>query len=347
MQQTFCTNCGQPLAAGSAFCGNCGARQGDATPQAPYPTAPSAPQYSQVPGSFGPSTQYSGPSVPATPVAAPPAPAKSGQGNKWLVGCAGGCLFLFVAFVAGVIGALVYGITNRQIVYIAIGLAGIALVFLTFNFIWHVVRRHFQAQFGGGPTAQRYPQQRRRPVEAARPHPSHFGFFFLLLAAAAGLYFGLPFYYTHLYTGSWSGTLTVGGAQEGVYMTLGVTVPSLLSHEPNGVAATFNTTTAQACKAKGGQDSYQVTGTASNFDAATISMTFTNPTSKASFTLEGSFKNQIFTLAGDSGTTPVTLTMQRGTQSDFTTTCQGLGLGGEQTSQLTARVLEGRLRDNG
>lgn len=328
MQQTFCTNCGQPIAAGSAFCGNCGARVGDATPQAPYPTAPSAPQYSQ-PGSFGPSTSYTPPSVPpAAPVVAPSAPARSGQGNKLLFGCAGGCLLLFVLFLAGIVGALVYGIANRHVGFIAIGIAGVALVFLTFNFIWHVVRRHFQAQFGGGSVAQqRYPERRRRPVEAARPHPSHFGFFFLLLAIAAGLYFGLPLYYMHLYNGSWSGVLTINGARQGIYMTLGVTVPSILSHEPNGVAATFNPTTAQVCKPKGGQDSYQVTGTASNFDAATISLTFTNPSSKASFTLQGSFKNQIFTLAGTAGSAPATLTMQHGTQSDFTATCKGLGLG--------------------
>jgi hypothetical protein len=236
-------------------------------------------------------------------------------------------LLLFLAFVAGAIVALVYGITNRQIAPIAIGLAGIALVFLTFNFIRHVVRRRLQAQFGRGPAAGRYPQQRRRPIEAARPHPSHFGFFFLLLAAAAALYFGLPLYYTHLYTGSWSGTLIVGGAKEGVYMTLGVTVPSLLSHEPSGVAATFNTTTAQVCKPKGGKDSYQVAGTASNFDAATISMTFTTTTSKASFTLQGTFHNGMFTLTGTNETTSTSLTMARGTQSEFTTTCQGLTLG--------------------
>jgi hypothetical protein len=336
MQQPFCTNCGQPLAAGSAFCGNCGARVGETTPQAPYLTTPPVPPYgSQAPGGFESAPQYSTPSVPpAIPVAAPPTPAATrSQGNKLLFGCAGGCLLLFVAFVAGIVGALVYGIINRQVVYIAIGLAGIALVFLTFNFIWHVVRRHFQAQFGRGPALQqqRYPERRRRPVEAARPHPSHFGFFFLLLAIAAGLYFGLPLYYTHLYTGNWSGVLTINGARQGVYMTLGVTVPSILSHEPNGVAATFNTTTAQVCKPKGGQGSYEVTGTASNFDAATISMTFTNPTDKTSFTLEGSFKNQIFTLSGTAGTAPATLTMQRGTESDFTTTCQGLGLGGGET----------------
>jgi hypothetical protein len=337
MQQPFCTNCGQPLAAGSVFCGNCGARQGEPTPQASYTPAPSVPPYnSPAPGSFGPATQYSGPSVPpVTPVAAPPAPARSGQNSKWLVGCAGGCLFLFVAFVVGIIGALVYGITQRQVVYIAIGLAGVALVFLTFNFIWHVVRRRFQGQFGRGPTVppqQRYQDRRRLRAEAGRPHPSHFGFFFLLVAIAAGLYFGLPAYYTHLYNGTWSGVLTINGARQGVYMTLGVTVPSILSHEPNGVAATFNSTTAQVCKPKGGQGSYQVSGTASNFDAATISLTFTNPADKTSFTLEGSFKNQIFTLSGTASNAPATLTMQRGTESDFTATCQSLGVGGEQAT---------------
>ncbi len=35
MQSMFCTNCSQPLPAGAAFCGNCGASQKPANPNAP------------------------------------------------------------------------------------------------------------------------------------------------------------------------------------------------------------------------------------------------------------------------------------------------------------------------
>src|SRR5579885_2027917 len=66
MQSTFCVNCKQPLPAGAAFCGNCGARQ---TPASNAPTQ-FAPPPASPPGINGPAAGSDAP----TQLTPPPAP---------------------------------------------------------------------------------------------------------------------------------------------------------------------------------------------------------------------------------------------------------------------------------
>src|SRR5215470_3643582 len=56
MQSTFCVNCKQPLPAGAAFCGNCGARQTPAATDAVTQLAqpPVAPQGNDAPTQLTP-----------------------------------------------------------------------------------------------------------------------------------------------------------------------------------------------------------------------------------------------------------------------------------------------------
>lgn len=71
MQSTFCVNCKQPLPAGAAFCGNCGARQ--APPNHAAPTQLSTPPADNIAPAQAAPPPAAGSSAP-TQVSAPPVP---------------------------------------------------------------------------------------------------------------------------------------------------------------------------------------------------------------------------------------------------------------------------------
>ena len=306
MQTAFCTNCGQPLAAGAVFCAQCGTRV----------EAPSAPPAS---------TAYSGPS--ATPPYTPPQ--NQNQSRGW-VGWVVGCLTAFLAVIALLIGLVVFGLLTHHLIFFAIGLGGLVLLIFIGAIIEHQIRRLYRrAKYG----LERDIGMGNRPYNASsrygagarsnqQPQFSLIRFIFSLVIMAALIYGGLYLYYSQQFVGSWSGVLTIGSAQQGISANLQI---SLAPHgpssgatfsDPASLAVTqvqFKQATAQACK--GTPATYQLSGTASRLDASDVSMTLN--TGAASIPLTGAYTNGTFTLSGKNaqGQT-VTLTLQRGADQD-------------------------------
>ena len=330
MQQAFCTNCGAALATGAAFCPSCGARV------EPASGAASAPY----------TTMQSGPNTPGTQPPAYAAPAMSPQQNTpgtppnrtaQIVGIVGGCLVLFLVVVGLLIASLIYGITSHHLVFFAIGVAGLFVILLVVVAIEHIIRRLYRRVKGGverlehpgyAGSSYRSESYRRRQQQGFRPIRFLFTLVFLAAAALGGLFL----YDNYTFTGDWTGTLTTGSTQQGMLADLQI---SLSFHKPANFSVsnlgafdfetiTFKPTTAQVCNKGGGQaSSYQLTGTASRLDASQVAMTLTN--SGGSLQLQGTYQDGKFTLSGSSGGQPVTLTLQKGGQSDFTTICQAGG----------------------
>jgi hypothetical protein len=134
-RQRFCTNCGQPLAPGAAFCVACGA-QAAAPNQFPPPGTPGQgypPPYAQAP----PQAQddpllvdlaagYMASRRGGNPL--PRAGRRPRRPGSRLRGC--GCLLLVLAVLAGpfIGAALTHGTTQRIFVYVALGM--VAFFFL-------------------------------------------------------------------------------------------------------------------------------------------------------------------------------------------------------------------------
>lgn len=326
MQQAFCTNCGKPLTPGAAFCPSCGAR---AEAPAAVPGAMQTGQAGYMPGSSSPAT-FS-PQQPNAPAAAP----RSQTGK--IIGGLIGCLALFLLVVLALIGALVYGILKQQSVFFFIGLVGLGLIILVGVGIEHLIRRLYHRARGGiqamerpgfGYTGQRTQYQQHR--QQHRFHPIRFLITLVLIAAA--LYGGLFLYYSQQFSGDWQGVLSVGGVQQGLLLTnlhisLSFQRPANLStSDPGAIELTqvnFTQETAQACNKKGSQArSYQFTGSTSRLDASQVSVTLTS--SQTSLPLQGTYQAGKFMLNGTSQGKPVTLTLQKGGQSDFSATCKQL-----------------------
>lgn len=327
MQQAFCTNCGAALTTGAAFCPSCGTRVEPASGAASAPS----------------NTMQSGYNTPGSQPPAYAAPTMSPQQNKpgtppnrtaQIVGIVGGCLVLFLVVVGLLIASLIYGITSHHLTFFAIGVAGLFVILLVVVAIEHIIRRLYQRVKGGverlehpGYAGSRYRSEsyRRRQQQGFRPIRFLFTLVFLAAAALGGLFL----YDNYTFTGDWTGTLATGTTQQGILADLQI---SLSFHKPANFSVsnigafdfetiTFKPTTAQVCNKGGGQASiYQLTGTASRLDASQVAMTLTN--SSGSLQLQGTYQDGKFTLSGSSGGKPVTLTLQKGSQSDFTTTCQ-------------------------
>jgi hypothetical protein len=132
-QQRFCTNCGQPLTAGAAFCISCGTQAG-ATPTAAPANFPVGaqpgypPPYAQAPIQGEDDALLAGLAAASlasrmrrTPLGQPGSRPRR-RGSR-LRGC--GCLLLILALIAGpfIGAALTHGKLQQTLVYIAIGIA--------------------------------------------------------------------------------------------------------------------------------------------------------------------------------------------------------------------------------
>ena len=257
---------------------------------------------------------------PAAPAAAPK------SRTKTLVGWIAGCLSVFLVVVALLVGALIYGILNHQLVFFAIGLGGLVLIFLVGAAVEHWVRRLIRRfRYTGSnlgvidrPYGGAGYQRGARPYRQQQPRFSLIRFLFTLALLAAAIYGGLFLYYTQTFAGNWSGVLSVNGVQQGILANLQV---SLSVHRPGNFSTAdlgsidvtqvdFKPTTAQVCKSSQG---YQLSGTASRLDAASVAMTLSN--SSGSLQLHGSYKAGTLTLSGTNAQgKPVTLTLQKGTE---------------------------------
>lgn len=332
MQQAFCTNCGTTLTPGAAFCPSCGTRvePSSGAASAPYNTMQSGTPGYNTPGSQ-PSAYSSPPMTPQQGAPGTPPQNRTAQ----IVGLVGGCLVVFLLVVGLLIASLIYGITSHHLVFFAIGAAGLFLIILVVVAIEHIIRRLYRRVRGGvnalehpGYAGSRYQADSRRYRRQQGFRPIRFLFTLVFLAAAA--LGGLFLYDNYTFNGNWSGTLTTGTAQQGLLADLQI---SLSFHKPLSFSfsdlggldfetITFKPTTAQACNKGGNQTSYQLSGTASRLDASQVAMTLTN--SDGSVQLQGSYHDGKFSLSGTSGGKPITLTLQKGSQQDFTTTCQQL-----------------------
>jgi hypothetical protein len=327
MQQAFCTNCGTTLTPGAAFCPSCGTRVEPSSGAASAPSNTMQAAYN-TPGAQPPA--YSPP--PMSPQQGKP-PNRTAQ----IVGAVGGCLVLFLVVVGLLIASLIYGITSHHLVFFAIGVAGLFVIILVVVAIEHIIRRLYRRVRGGverlehpgyAGAGYRSASYRQRRQQGFRP----FRFLFTLVFLAAAALGGLFLYDTYTFNGDWSGTLTTGTAQQGILadlqMSLSFHKPANFSFSDLGAfdfeTITFKPTTTQACNKGGSQAAgYQLSGTASRLDASQVAMTLT-PSGGGSLQLQGSYQNGKFTLSGTSGGKPVTLTLQKGSQQAFTTTCQQL-----------------------
>ncbi len=332
MQSGFCTNCGQPLAPGAAFCPSCGTRaeaSSAASSMPPVATQGSMPGYTpgSTPPAYAPSTM--------SPQAAPPPKAPRSR-TRSLVGWIGGCLAATLIVVLLLIGALVYGITTGHPLFFFIGLIGLALIILVGAAVEHIIRRLIHRATGGienmerdvlgGAGAGPRPYQGgARQYRRQQPHFNPLRFVFTLVLLAAAIYGGLFLYYTATFTGDWSGVLSMGAAKQGVLVNL--QIGSVGFHNIHYVASdpgtldplvvNFKPATAQACKNGPG---YQLSGTAMKLDASVVSMTLTIANTPVN--LSGTYLNGIFTLSGQHGQQPVTLTLQKGTeQAGYVAAC--------------------------
>lgn len=326
MQHAFCTNCGKPVTPGEPYCPSCGTRVDASSGAASAPSNTMQAGYN-TPGAQSPA--YSPP--PMAPQQGKP-PNRTAQ----IVGAVGGCLVLFLVVVGLLIASLIYGITSHHLVFFAIGVAGLFVILLVVVAIEHIIRRLYRRVKGGverlehpGYAGAGYRSASyRRQQQGFRP----FRFLFTLIFLAALALGGLFLYDNYTFNGDWYGTLTTGTTQQGMLADLQM---SLSFHKPANFSLsdigafdfetiTFKPTTAQVCNKGGSQASrLQLTGTASRLDASRVAMTLT-PSGGGSLQLQGSYKDGTFTLSGTSGGKPVTLTLQKGSQSDFTTTCQQL-----------------------
>ena len=319
MQQAFCTNCGKPLAPGAAFCPSCGVPR----------EAPPGTQTNYQPNTSSP-TSYP-PPLPAQQYKPPPTP-KSQTGK--IVGWAVGCLALFLLVVVGLIGALVYGLLNHQAVLFIIGAAGLAVIILLVVGIEHLIRRLWRAARGGVQTLEHpggFGASGQRYRQAAHPQQHRFNpirFVITLALMGGALYGGLFLYYSQQFSGSWSGTLSIGTLQQGIVTNLPISLsfqtPANISlSNPGAIELTqinFTKETAQACNKNGSQTSYQLSGTASRLDTSQVAMTLSN--SDENLSLQGTYQDGTFVLTGTSGGKPVMLTLQKVSPSGSSATCQ-------------------------
>ncbi|HEY7349567.1 MAG TPA: zinc ribbon domain-containing protein [Ktedonobacterales bacterium] len=325
MQSGFCTNCGQPLAAGAVFCPSCGTRV-----EAP-PAAASATTVNSVPPSAPPYTPGSNPPASFSPAtsAPPAAPPKSQTSTLigWLIGCLGVFLLVIILLVA----AVIYGILSQKLIFFAIGLGGLFVVLLIAVAIEHQVRRLYRrfkgtlgVANGSSGFSPRYQGASRSYRE--QPHFSLFRFLFSLAVLAGLVYGGLFLYYTQEFTGNWSGVLTIGGVQQGVLANIQISLPL---HSPTNPSFSdlpsltftqveFKPTTARACV--GSQNIYQLSGTASRLDASRVEMTL--KTGAVTVPLHGAYNSGKFTLSGTSQGKPVTLILEKGSdQAGYLAIC--------------------------
>jgi zinc-ribbon domain len=135
-QQRFCTNCGQPLTPGAAFCVSCGTQASASPAAAPVPFPAGAqpgypPPYAQAPtqGEDDPLLAVLAAASLAsrmrrTPLGQP----RPRRRRSRLRGC--GCLLLILAIIAGpfIGAALTHGKLQQTFVYVAIGI--VAFFFL-------------------------------------------------------------------------------------------------------------------------------------------------------------------------------------------------------------------------
>ncbi len=331
MQPAFCTNCGQHLTPGAAFCGNCGTRVEAPPVDAAATATNSVPPGTGAPPSIPPSTpQVSfAPSAAAPPSA--PAPAQQNQAPNWL-GWIAGCLIAVLAVVALLIGLLTYGLVSHQWGFFAVGLVGLALLFIIGSAIEHRVRRlyrRFRGTVGVVDSAfDLTPDSGSSSRPYQQPSFSLFRFLFLLVFMAGLTYGGLYLYYTQQFVGEWSGVLKIGTTQQGILTTLQIALPlHSPTHpsfsDPASLAVTqveFKQTAAQACK--GSPKSYQLSGSASRLDASDVTMTLT--VGKDAVLLHGTYDTARFTLTGKNAQgQPVTLTLAKGSnQVDYIAACK-------------------------
>lgn len=130
--QRFCTNCGQPLAPGTAFCVACGAPAGTPSPGIPGGKSPAGtppnypPSYAQAPAQgqddlllAGLAAGYMADRMGSAPVQ------QTRRRGAGLRGC--GCLLLILVLLAGpFIGiALTTGRLHQVFIYVAAGMAAL------------------------------------------------------------------------------------------------------------------------------------------------------------------------------------------------------------------------------
>jgi hypothetical protein len=134
--QRFCTNCGQPLAPGTAFCVACGTPAG--TPPIGSSTTPPAgapptypPAFAQAPAQGQDDVLLAGLAAGAlaNQMGTRPARCPRRPGSR-LRGC--GCLLLFLALLAGpFIGiALTTGRIHQVFIYVAVGVVVLAFLLI-------------------------------------------------------------------------------------------------------------------------------------------------------------------------------------------------------------------------
>jgi hypothetical protein len=329
--QTFCTNCGQPLAAGAAFCPSCGTR---------VEAAPAATTASSVPPGTPPYAPGSSPQPSFTPAAPPAAPQKN-QGPNWL-GWLVGCLATFLAVIVVLIGLVIFGLLTHHLILFAIGLGGLVLMLLIGAAIEHQVRRLYRRfkygiqgierdiGIGGRPdiAGPRYRPEARRYQR--QPSFSPIRFLFSLAVIAALAYGGLYLYYTQQFVGQWSGVLKIGATQpQGILANFQMSLPlhsptNPSVNDPPSLAVTqvqLKSPTVQGCKNT--QTTYQLSGTASRLDASKVAMTLN--TGKETIQLTGAYQNDTFTLSGkDARGQPISLTLQKGfDQPGYVAACKG------------------------
>jgi hypothetical protein len=257
------------------------------------------------------------------------------QGRGW-VGWVVGCLAAALAFIALLIGLIVFGLLTHHLIFFAIGLGGLVLVIFIGAIIEHQIRRLYRRAkyglernigIGGSPydASSRYGGG-ARPYR--QPRFSLIRFIFSLAIMAGLVYGGLYLYYSQQFVGTWSGVLTIGAARQGVQTSLQISValhsPSNASvNDPPSLTVTqvqFKNATVQPCKIS---STYQLSGTASRLDASTVAMTLS--TSKENVPLTGTYQDGTFTLKGTNAEKQaVTLSLQRGADQDgYLTACGG------------------------
>src|SRR5690242_284172 len=137
-QQRFCTNCGQPLAPGTAFCVACGAPAGSPSPETPQDYVPPSMPFMQSPVQSQDDLLMAGLAAGFAANQAGQNRQQSKRSRSGLRGC--GCLLLMLVVLAGpFIGFVVT--TGRLHVIFAYAAGGLVVLFLLLILLVMLVTR--------------------------------------------------------------------------------------------------------------------------------------------------------------------------------------------------------------